>query len=353
MRRTLAAGAAVVLSLVLLPPSPAAADARSDAQSRANRAAARLATAETDLARAERALAELERETEVTRSRLRELEREVRALAVRQYIRGGAPMLQHFDGDLGQAARGQALARYVALGRMDAVDAYRVAQDDLASSRAATQQQVAERAKALRALEKQRAAAYAELERIAEAERREAARIAAERAAAAKRAAVLAASSRSAGAPRRSSTPTTAAPARTAPSSEPRTMGSGEWICPVQGPRSFSDDWGQPRSGGRRHQGNDILSPRGTPVVASVSGVVKHHNSRLGGLSYYLRGDDGNVYFGTHLSAYRASGRVAAGTVIGLVGDSGNARGTPHLHFEIHPGGGAPVNPYPTLRKHC
>jgi peptidoglycan LD-endopeptidase LytH len=121
----------------------------------------------------------------------------------------------------------------------------------------------------------------------------------------------------------------------------------------VQGPRSFSNDWGQPRSGGRRHQGNDILSPRGTPVVASVSGTVKHHNSSLGGLSYYLAGDDGITYFGTHLSAYAASGRVAAGTVVGYVGDSGNARGTNHLHFEMHPGGGGAVNPYPTLSKYC
>ncbi len=126
-------------------------------------------------------------------------------------------------------------------------------------------------------------------------------------------------------------------------------------MCPVQGPRAFSNDWGQPRSGGRRHQGNDILSPRGTPVVASVSGTVRGHNSSLGGISYYLKGDDGNTYFGTHLDSLSgASGRVAQGAVLGTVGDSGNARGGPtHLHFEIHPGGGAPVNPYPTLSQHC
>ncbi len=126
-------------------------------------------------------------------------------------------------------------------------------------------------------------------------------------------------------------------------------------MCPVQGPRAFSNDWGQPRSGGRRHQGNDILSPRGTPVVASVSGTVRGHNSSLGGISYYLKGDDGNTYFGTHLDSLSgASGRVAQGAVLGTVGDSGNARGGPtHLHFEIHPGGGAPVNPYPTLSQYC
>ena len=89
-------------------------------------------------------------------------------------------------------------------------------------------------------------------------------------------------------------------------------------------------------------------------MVANVAGTVSHHNSRLGGLSYYLKGDDGNTYFGTHLASYAASGRVAAGTVVGTVGNSGNASGgPPHLHFEIHPGGGGPTNPYPTLRQYC
>jgi murein DD-endopeptidase MepM/ murein hydrolase activator NlpD len=123
----------------------------------------------------------------------------------------------------------------------------------------------------------------------------------------------------------------------------------------VAGSNAFSNDWGQPRSGGRRHQGTDILSPRGTPVVANVSGTARGHQSSAGGVSYYLEGDDGNTYFGTHLDSLSgASGRVAAGTVLGYVGNSGNARGGPtHLHFEIHPGGGSPVNPFPTLTRSC
>ena len=97
------------------------------------------------------------------------------------------------------------------------------------------------------------------------------------------------------------------------------------------------------------------MASRGTPVVANVSGSVRPHNSGLGGISYYLSGSDGNTYFGTHLDRLSGvSGPVQAGTVIGYVGSTGNApESAPHLHFEMHPGGGGPVNPYPTLRKYC
>ena len=74
----------------------------------------------------------------------------------------------------------------------------------------------------------------------------------------------------------------------------------------------------------------------------------------IGGLQFRLDGDDGHVYFGTHLDEFGADGRVNAGEVLGTVGDSGNARGSsPHLHFEIYPNGVEPVNPYPTLVAAC
>ncbi|MGH9116391.1 MAG: murein hydrolase activator EnvC family protein, partial [Acidimicrobiales bacterium] len=123
-------------------------------------------------------------------------------------------------------------------------------------------------------------------------------------------------------------------------------------FCPVGGATTFVDSWGDPRSGGRRHQGVDMMAAMGTPAVAPVSGVVEHRGSSLGGLSYHLNGDDGHYYYGTHLSAYGQGGHVAAGTVIGYVGESGNAS-TPHLHFEIHPYGGAAVNPTPSVRAVC
>lgn len=134
----------------------------------------------------------------------------------------------------------------------------------------------------------------------------------------------------------------------------------GGIVCPVSGPVSFIDTWGAPRSGGRQHQGVDMFAAAGTPVVAPVAGTAEQTTNELGGLAFRLWGDDGNFYYGAHLSSFApARGDVKAGTVLGYVGTSGNARGTPpHLHFEIHPGRGRgnpanPVNPTPTVTAAC
>jgi murein DD-endopeptidase MepM/ murein hydrolase activator NlpD len=125
----------------------------------------------------------------------------------------------------------------------------------------------------------------------------------------------------------------------------------GGWVCPVQGRLRFVNDWGFPREGGRAHEGTDLFADRGTPVVAPVNGVAEQVAGQRAGRQVTVRGDDGFVYINAHLNSFGAAGRVRAGDVLGTVGTSGNAAGTPaHLHFEIHPGGIGPVNPYPTLR---
>lgn len=151
--------------------------------------------------------------------------------------------------------------------------------------------------------------------------------------------------------------PPETSPPTTAPPPPPATGGAA---CPVQGPVSFVDSWGAPRSGGRAHQGVDMMAPRGTPVAAIYDGTVTQTGSAssLGGITIWMRSNQGDTFYYAHLDSI-ASGvssgtGVAAGQIIGAVGSTGNASASyPHLHFEHHPGGGAAVNPYPLVKSIC
>jgi peptidoglycan LD-endopeptidase LytH len=132
-------------------------------------------------------------------------------------------------------------------------------------------------------------------------------------------------------------------------------ISTGGMYCPVAGPVSFIDSWGYPRSGGRSHQGTDMMAAYGTPLVAITSGTVTYASyDGSGGNMIFLSGDDGHQYWYMHNQQNLVTGgRVQAGQQIATVGDTGNAVGNPHLHFEYHPGGGAPVNPYPLVASLC
>ncbi|GAA4009600.1 M23 family metallopeptidase [Deinococcus rubellus] len=123
---------------------------------------------------------------------------------------------------------------------------------------------------------------------------------------------------------------------------------------PLPGVR-FADTWGGARSQGRRHEGVDIFAPRNTPVRATTRGKVLNVGpDTLGGRTVMLLGPGGARHYYAHLERYAKLKRgdwVKAGAVVGYVGDSGNAAGTPtHLHYGIYEGSGA-VNPYPLLKK--
>jgi murein DD-endopeptidase MepM/ murein hydrolase activator NlpD len=123
--------------------------------------------------------------------------------------------------------------------------------------------------------------------------------------------------------------------------------------CPVDGSVVFSDNFHEVRPGGAIHQGIDMNAVSGTPVVAPVGGVVRHDVGGAGGNGAWLAGTDDVSYYFAHFSRYEGDERVVtAGEVIGYVGATGDATG-PHLHFEMHPGGGTAIDPYPLLVTSC
>ena len=139
-------------------------------------------------------------------------------------------------------------------------------------------------------------------------------------------------------------TPGIAGPVKNPPSLTPK-LTAGGYVFPVYGPSSFIDTFGAPRADVSWHHGDDIFAPLGAPLLACASGTVFSVGwNTIGGNRLWIRDEQGNEFYYAHLSAFsplaKNGAHVNAGDVVGFVGNTGDAEGTPyHLHFEVHPVG--------------
>lgn len=363
LRACIAVSAVLAVMTGLVGPA-AAADPRLEkareqtktAQARLDQLAEDIEAVRSEVEEAETELARLEEEAQEQRSAAAAAD-QLRTERVRSsYISGGTdPVLQLLTApDADRVLEQARLMAWVSLESrrdMETASAAATRTEALADLRAAASERLKQRSAELDDKLSAAEDAFADAQR-AEAEVKEI--VAEEKAEARRRAAAAAAAAASRSSAEASAQPTgsgstTSADVTSAPA-------SGGVACPVAGSRSYVDSWGAPRSGGRSHKGTDILSPHGTPIAAYESGVITRTSSNsLGGISLYLRGSSGNEYYYTHLSGYAVSSgqSVSAGQIIAYNGASGNARGIPHLHFEVRPGGGGSVNPYPYVRRAC
>lgn len=331
------------LLLVALPTAAGGASARTEKASeqdlkfRANKAAAAYARAEREVARLADDIARLEREMSDLEARIAPLRAAVTRRAVALYQASpGVEALAGIsgEGNLVASARKARLVSQASSGDIAGLEQLEAASAELRARRETLASTRSEREAAMVELDNERRVVELELAAMARARRDLQSRLLSSR---------VSRSGARGQDPAQALAEAAAIPVVT------------DFICPIRGPVAFTDSWGDPRSGGRRHKGTDLMSPHGTENVAVVSGQMERHHSGAGGLSVYLHGDDGNTYFYAHLSeVVGPDRRVAQGEVIGLTGNTGNARGgATHTHFEIHPGGGQAVNPYPTVRRVC
>jgi len=358
-------------------PAEKAAREIQDARDRANDAAQAMFDKESEIDGLQLEIAETEKELAAVEARADEMRDGLEAQAVRQFVGAGGPDFPLFidldeTNDVLAADVLASVAANTVVADLDEFDAVMTdveeTREELADQQleaeaavesfAALQVAAEEEVVRLGEIEKQRLideAVQQELERQQrirdeqERQEREAAAAAAAAAAATAAAATTSAQAQPAATP---SSGSGASSTPVAPTPAPANAGSG-LVCPVAGPRSYADTWGAARSGGRRHEGTDIMSPSGTPLVAMEAGRVEFRSNKLGGLTLRLYGASGTRYYYAHLSRYEGSNRsVSAGDVVGYIGKTGNTSAN-HLHLQVHPGGGQAVNPYPYVRRAC
>ncbi|MCB0981882.1 MAG: peptidoglycan DD-metalloendopeptidase family protein [Acidimicrobiaceae bacterium] len=395
MRRLVALALSMIVAAPLVVATPVAhaddaaeqaAKEIADARERANQAADAYFAAISQIDTLALEATSLEAEVADLQTKVDDLTAKVQAMAVRRFTGaepGTSPLLNGFDSPEEQM-QVSAFSDIINSSSKAEFDEYDALSRDLADKQEALTRTQAEAERAKANAEALRDAAEAEVEHLKEVEAQrlkdEAVRKALEaeeraRAAkAAEEAAAAAAATSQPEEPTNNADGGASAPQTTAPSSGGsggQTGGGGsggrpggaggndyggvDWVCPTGNAAvAFGDTWGAPRSGGRKHQGVDMIGARGTPILAVVDGFAKPKSNTLGGTTIWFTGSDGNSYYYAHLDSYGKLGPVAKGDVIGYMGDTGNAKySVVHLHFEIHPGGGAAVNPYPTVRAHC
>ena len=392
-------GARGLMMLVLLLGSVLATPARADTANDLEHARARLAAAQSAAdaaaARYERALqrdaalseqlAQTQLRISAAETRERGLRRAVQAIAVQAYVQAAEPTgpTVLFAGndvlDLGRSTR---LLDRANAPNLETIDKLVTVQGELDRDRTHLRETREASKKLLKQLDEDGKRVQSELVAAGNATEEIQARLAREQQAAAAareaQARALAAATSTTSAPRataREDSPTVAAgdhntnapPTTSRPSPPPPPddppppppppppVSTGKVLCPIRGPVSFVDSWHAPRSGGRLHEGVDIMAPMGSINQAVVSGTIDERFGARQGNGIFLFGDDGNSYWYFHLSAYAGGPRhVSRGEVIGYTGMTGNADGTvPHTHFEYHPGHGDAANPYPLVKKAC
>lgn len=306
------------------------APAMSDLKRQANAAADRLNRAQSEQAHLRQQVKGLESQIADLETRMGALRQSATRSAANWYMRDGITD-SAWAIDPGRASLGSA-RRLRLMGTLNELAGRAVRALDETAGRLRTEKTILER----RRKEQDQVVARIAGERR-EVDRRLSAMVRAEREEQARQAALARASARA-------SRNAAAAPVR-APVVRP-----SAFICPIRGPVAFSNDFG----GRRNHKGNDLMSPKGTENVAVVAGNIMTRPWSGGGLTVFLSGDDGDLYIYMHLLRFvgELPRRVEQGEVVGLTGATGNASAY-HTHFEIHPGGGAAVNPYPLIAAYC